>query len=328
MHEKTLIIGLGGCGLRIADMVSDKLSAEDKENCIFMGFDSEDNGQKYRLEKKLPVRKFLDIPDNDWFSPVPFPYYDGIDSRLGIRLSLNYSIYSGYLNDLASILLDEKPQRVILTGSFFGNTGSALIVPLILYIRNTLKNHVHTCGLFLLPEVFDPVFFSEREQEYARAKAYVVMRELNAYTADEAGILEKKYRIQMAMPRYQLRQWDYYQGRPLDLCFLMDANAEHNASMRETIESAAHFIHDLVHESFPDLEERLEADGVCRFAVINSSCTMTACRKPVQIPFFAKNGPYEQAFYQYNYHLVSSDPHKYKNYHNHDYVDFPDLDES
>ncbi|MBR3358609.1 MAG: hypothetical protein IKG46_12400 [Solobacterium sp.] len=328
MKEKTLIIGLGGSGLRIAEMISDKLSGEDRENCIFMGFDSEDNGQKHRLQKKLPVHTFLENPKDDWFPLVPFPYDDGIDSRVGIRLSLNYSIYWGYLNDLTSILMDEQPQRVILTGSFFGDAGSALIVPLSFYIRNTLKNPVHICGLFLLPEVFDPIFLSEREQEYARAKAYVVMRELHAYTADEAGLLKKKYRIRMALPRYQSRESDICQGRPLDLCFLMDANAEQNASMQETMESAAHFIRDLVHESFPDLEERLGADGVCRFAVINSSRTMTACRKPVQIPLFAKNGPYEQAFYQYKYHVVSSNFDKYKHYHSHNSVDFPDLDES
>ena len=74
-----------------------------------------------------------------------------------------------------------QAMRVILVGSLCGGTGSGLILPVSMYIRNYLitrfqQNAAIMRGFFLLPEVFYEVIHGQEEQNNLKANAYAALR--------------------------------------------------------------------------------------------------------------------------------------------------------
>ena len=84
-------------------------------------------------------------------------------------LHLDTAVRAGKMEQLHEAIQDlykveegqsEQALRVIIVSSLAGGTGSGLILPVALYIKNYLNTHFRqsaniTRGFFILPEVFD-----------------------------------------------------------------------------------------------------------------------------------------------------------------------------
>ena len=115
-----------------------------------------------------------------------------------------------------------------------GGTGSGLILPVAMYIRNYLATHFRqsaniTRGFFILPEVFYEVITGQTERNNLKANAYATLRELDAFLMKGDATLPERYAktVRMQFPRAASDGYEEYSIRPYDFCFLFDAqNAE------------------------------------------------------------------------------------------------------
>ena len=131
------------------------------------------------------------------------------------RLALNTTIQQGKmapLNEAIEELYKLKGQktvqapRVILAGSLCGGTGSGLILPVAMYIRNFMSTKLQQGsaiirGFFLLPEVFDGVIKTQIERNKLRSNAYAAVREIDAFMMKDDGSLPEKYDLHFMAPR-------------------------------------------------------------------------------------------------------------------------------
>ena len=92
------------------------------------------------------------------------------------------------IEDLYKLEGEENQQalRVIIVSSLAGGTGSGIILPVALYVRNYLKTHFAQAanivrGFFLLPEVFYGVIPGAAERNNLKCNAYATLRELDAF---------------------------------------------------------------------------------------------------------------------------------------------------
>ncbi|MBR3358685.1 MAG: hypothetical protein IKG46_12780 [Solobacterium sp.] len=256
MNAPTLIVGLGGSGSTIVQKVYQRATAKQRENIGFVIFDTDVNELR-GIEEKMPkirtiqistrltVGEYLDIDEyarDSWFPVNPILNAKALTEGAGqvrsvSRLALNTAIQQGRMSPLnESIeelykLTGEKTQqapRVIVTGSLCGGTGSGLILPVCLYIRNymtTKLQHGTTIirGFFLLPEVFDGVIRTQSERNNLKSNAYAAVREINAFMLKDADALPASYDLHFMAPRAGSTKLDEYTGNPMDFCFLFDA---------------------------------------------------------------------------------------------------------
>ena len=159
------------------------------------------------------------------------------------RLALETVIRAGKMEPLHEAIQDlykveedkvEQALRVVIVSSLAGGTGSGLILPIALYIRNYLATHYRqsaniTRGFFILPEVFYEVIPGTAERNNLRANAYATLRELDAFLMKGDKTLPPKYEntVRIEFPRVASEGYEEYDVRPYDFCFLFDAqNAE------------------------------------------------------------------------------------------------------
>ena len=258
MGAPTLIVGLGGTGCDIVKEIH-RIVKEDYEgtNISFVAFDTDANELReleksitsirtIQISKKLTVGQYL---DKDHFSrDTWFPVHRMLNSktmtdgagqvRSVSRLALNAAIKAGNMAPLEEAIKDlftltgdriEQAPRIIVTGSLCGGTGSGLILPICLYIRNYMANKmsIKACNIrafLLLPEVFDFVIKQQSERNNLRANAYAAVREINAFILKDAGSLSEKFNPRFFVPRAGSRRVDELTGSPMDYCFLYDTD--------------------------------------------------------------------------------------------------------
>lgn len=281
MNAPTIIIGLGGTGSKITERVAALVTPEQRENIAFACFDTDINELK-RLQKSSPFVKIIQTstrqmvgeylqqdPDskNTWF-PVNAilnnkPMTEGAAQVRSIsRLSLNPVIRSGKMKPLHEAIQSlykveedkaDQALRVIIVSSLAGGTGSGLILPIAMYVRNYLKNHYRqsaniTRGFFILPEVFHEVIEGQAERNNLSANAYATLRELDAFLMKGDHTLDKRYEnsVKLLFPKTASAGYEEYDVRPYDFCFLFDAqNAEGSKlnSFEQYLDHAANCIY-------------------------------------------------------------------------------------
>ena len=258
MDKPTIIIGLGGSGTRIAETVWQNASQQQKNSMPFFCMDSEKNCIE-NLREKTPSVHAVDLCERlrfqdclsleggagyDWFPMHPVLRIDPWSLRYlraAGRLSFHMAVRRGKLQMPDSILKDlcqaDQKIQVILTGSLCGYTGSALILPLSLYIRDYVKTElpgtsVRITGFFLLPEAFDTVVRSSKEHDDLKVNAYAVMREINAFSLADAGCLPDTYDFSLSIPCFGSDRTKELSGRPLDRCFLFSGRNGNGLQLR------------------------------------------------------------------------------------------------
>lgn len=279
MNAPTLLVGLGGTGSEIVQRVFERATPRQRENIGFVIFDTDVNELRTIEEKtpqirtvqtstRLTVGEYLDCDTyarDNWFPVNRILNGKALTEGAGqvravSRLALNTAIQQGKmapLDEAIEALYKLKGQktvqapRVILAGSLCGGTGSGLILPVAMYIRNFMSTKLQQGsaiirGFFLLPEVFDGVIKTQSERNNLRSNAYAAVREIDAFMMKDDGSLPAKYDLHFMAPRAGSRDQDEFTGRPMDFCFLFDAqnlNGMKLNSFEEYKEHAANCIY-------------------------------------------------------------------------------------
>ena len=262
MNAPTLLIGLGGTGCKIVERVSKLATPEQRESIAYAVFDTDVNdlrGIKERNPFIHTIQTSVKQTVGEYISKNPrasskwFPLNNILNKktmtegagqvRAISRLAFESAMKAGMLEPLHEALQslfkveEDKPDqsvRVIIVSSLAGGTGSGLILPVGLYLRQYLESHFHKSssifrGFFILPEVFYNVIQSLPERNNLKANAYAALRELDAFLMKADGTLNDKYKksVVIEMPSGAGGAYEDYSKSPYDYCFLFDAqNAE------------------------------------------------------------------------------------------------------
>lgn len=262
MNAPTLLVGLGGTGCKVIERVSKMVTEEQRNNIAFAVFDTDINDLRGIQERnpfiktiqtstKQSVGEYLnkDIHARDTWFPVNAilngkTLTEGAGQVRSIsRLALETVIRAGKMEPLHEAIQSlykveedkaEQALRVVIVSSLAGGTGSGLILPVAMYIRNYLSTRFRlnaniTRGFFILPEVFYEVISGQAERNNLKANAYATLRELDAFLMKGDSTLPERYAnsVVMQFPKVASDGYEEYNVRPYDFCFLFDAqNAE------------------------------------------------------------------------------------------------------
>lgn len=262
MIAPTLLVGLGGTGSKIVCRVANLVSDEQRDNLAFAVFDTDINELRdiqrrnpfvktIQTSTKLSVGEYLNIDTHardTWFPVNAILNSKTLTEGAGqvraiSRLAFDTALRAGKMEPLHEAIQDlykldegrsEQALRVIIVSSLAGGTGSGLILPVALYIKNYLATHFRqsaniTRGFFILPEVFEEVIPGQAERNNLRSNAYATLRELDAFLMKGDATLPDMYKasVKMEIPRVASAGYEDYTIRPYDFCFLFDAqNAE------------------------------------------------------------------------------------------------------
>lgn len=257
MIAPTIIIGLGGIGsdicCRVSRQVKDK---EQRKRIRFVCIDTDVNDLGHRKEEDsriitiqtsapYMVSNYLDTNTNardNWF-PVhnilmgKTPTEGAGQVRAISRLAFEEAVKEGRMTALDKAIeelyfLDgaSAPQavRVIIVSTLAGGTGSGIVLPVALYVRNFLQTRFRKSasvirGFFLLPEI---MFGNKSPEECGSlcCNAYASMRELDAFMRRGDGALEgPKYReLALKLPNPSTGEYVDYKVSPFNFCFLYD----------------------------------------------------------------------------------------------------------
>lgn len=258
MNAPTLIVGLGGTGSKIALKVANKVSEDQRQKLGFAVFDTDVNELREIREKnpfvhtiqtstKLSVGEYLDIDKHardTWFPVNPILNSKTLTEGAGqvravSRMAFETAVRAGKMEELHRAIEDlykleggeyEQALRVIIVSSLAGGTGSGLILPVALYIKNFLATRFRqsaniTRGFFLLPEVFYGVIPGQAERNNLKSNAYATLRELDAFLMKGDSTLPDRYQnsVKIEFPMTSSEGFEEYRVRPYDFCFLFDA---------------------------------------------------------------------------------------------------------
>lgn len=281
MIAPTLLVGLGGTGSKIVCRVSKLVSEEQRDHLGFAVFDTDINELRdiqqanpfikiIQTSTRLSVGEYLNIDTHardTWFPVNAILNSKTLTEGAGqvraiSRLAFDTAVRAGKMEQLHEAIQElykveegqsEQALRVIIVSSLAGGTGSGLILPVALYIKNYLATHFRqsaniTRGFFILPEVFDEVIPGQAERSSLRSNAYATLRELDAFLMKGDDTLPPQYRdsVKMEFPRAASAGYEEYKVRPYDFCFLFDAqNAEGSKlnSFNQYLDHAANCIY-------------------------------------------------------------------------------------
>lgn len=262
----TLFIGAGGTGCRILKRMAEMCRPGETENVSFVGLDTNVNdlaslsnsaAHIYHIQTSTTqtVGDYLNY-DRDallnWFPKNAVMYDKTVSEGAGqvraiSRLALNATIKTGRIQPLYDAIDDlfrktgqemKQALRVVIVSTASGGTGSGIILPLSMLVRDYVKTKYPNTGiivraLVLLPETLDSVIKSTVEKESQRRNAYATIKEINAFMMKGSGIMDvdediKRFRdlhIDVAIAGSEERK--SLALLPFDFCFLMDGqNAE------------------------------------------------------------------------------------------------------
>ena len=258
MIAPTLLVGLGGTGSKIVCRVSKMVTEEQRKHIGFAVFDTDINELReiqaenpfiktIQTSTKLTVGEYLNIDTHardTWFPVNGILNSKSLTEGAGqvraiSRLALDTAIRAGNMEPLHNAIEElyklegnsgEQALRVVIVSSLAGGTGSGLILPVALYLKNYLATKFQasaniTRGFFILPEVFYEVIRGQTERNNLRCNAYAALRELDAFLMKGDKTLPDKYEktVKIEFPRVGSNDVEEYDVRPYDFCFLFDA---------------------------------------------------------------------------------------------------------
>ncbi|MBE6779045.1 MAG: hypothetical protein E7541_06640 [Ruminococcaceae bacterium] len=258
MIAPTLLVGLGGTGSKVVCRVSQMVTEEQRQRIGFAVFDTDINELReireanpfiktVQTSTKLSVGEYLNIDTHardTWFPVNAILNSKTLTEGAGqvraiSRLALDTAIRAGNMEPLHAAIEDlykleeeqsDQALRVIIVSSLAGGTGSGLILPVAMYIKNFLATRFQqsaniTRGFFILPEVFYEVIRGQAERNNLKCNAYATLRELDAFLMKGDATLPDKYAdtVHLEFPRVGSGEFEEYNVRPYDFCFLFDA---------------------------------------------------------------------------------------------------------
>jgi hypothetical protein len=258
MLAPTLIVGLGGRGSEIVAKVAEMITNEQKKRINFVVFDTDFN-ELEQIKRKYPhirtvqtstnmtVGDYLHLDEytRDNSFPVNANLYrktlsEGAGQVRAIsHLAFVTAMKRGYMEPLDDAIydlykLESEPStqvlRVIIVSTLAGGTGSGLILPVSMYIKQFLKTKIQipgsiTRGFFILPEILYGVVTAEPMKNAFKANAYAVLRELNAFILKADDNLPRRYKnkVHLMFPKVGTNEFEEYDVLPMDFSFMFDA---------------------------------------------------------------------------------------------------------
>jgi hypothetical protein len=259
MVAKTLIVGLGGIGSEITARLAAKIPDELRERINLVIIDTDVNTLEplarkshggftaIQISTKNTVGTYLykdEYTCNNSF-PLNKVLYDKVLTEgagqvraishlafIDAMMRKEFRALDDAITDLYKIEHEahEQALRVIIVSSLAGGTGSGLILPVSLYIRNFIRTKMNmpgniTRGFFILPEVIFGKVSDEKNRERFRTNAYAVLRELNAFIMKADGNLPERYKdsVKLMFPMDDAGNMEEYNVLPLDYAFMFDA---------------------------------------------------------------------------------------------------------
>lgn len=277
----TLIVGLGGMGLKVVRIIAERAEAEGLADVEFVVMDTDvndlraikaENPRIYTVQTSPTGTVGAALDQNQHARDQWFPLNDGLTGkpftegagqvRAVSRLAFDHAVSQGAMSELEKAIEKlhgisgetmRQEMRIIITGSICGGTGSGLVLPAAMYIRNYLimryqDNSAIIRGFFLEPDVIFDVITDEEERNSLRCNAYATLRELDAFFRKEySGDSDELKHVVFNAPQPGLgERVDYPNILPYHFVFLMDAinnEGEHLPSYNAYLEHAAESIY-------------------------------------------------------------------------------------
>lgn len=266
VEAPTLFVGVGGTGSGIVQAVAEMCKPGELENINFVCMDTNVNDLSgvaksgahiytVQTSNTQTVGGYLDYDQDalrNWFPKNAVLYDKTVSEGAGqvraiSRLSLNSTIKTGKIRPLQNAIDDlfrktgkamKQAMRCVLVSTASGGTGSGILLPLAMYIRDYVKNKYPNTSLIvrslvMLPETLDSVIDSSVERDSQRRNAYATIKEINAFMMKGSGFFD----IDEDLKRYSNLHLDFTNPGtdelrslsllPFDFCFLLDGqNAE------------------------------------------------------------------------------------------------------
>lgn len=282
----TLFVGVGGTGCKIVKKVADLCAPEEKENINFLCLDTNvndlsdvANGKSkiywVQTSNTQTVGSYLDYDEEarkKWFPKNAVMYDKTVSEGAGqvraiSRLALNSTIKTGKIRPLYDSIDDlfrktgkdmKQAMRVVIASTASGGTGSGIILPLSMFIRDYVKEKYPNTSLIvrsliLLPETLDSVIDSQTERDSQARNAYATVKELNAFMIKGSGFIDLDEDLKQFSDLHvnvSIAGSDKQKSLsllPMDFCFLMDGQDAEDSTMisiGQYIEQAAQALYE------------------------------------------------------------------------------------
>jgi len=266
----TLFVGVGGTGCKIVKKVADLCAPEEKENINFLCLDTNvndlsniANGKSkiywVQTSNTQTVGSYLDYDEEarkKWFPKNAVMYDKTVSEGAGqvraiSRLALNSTIKTGRIRPLYEAIDDlfrktgkdmKQAMRVVIASTASGGTGSGIILPLSMFIRDYVKEKYPNTSLIvrsliLLPETLDSVIDSQTERDSQARNAYATVKELNAFMMKGSGFIDLDDDLKQFSDLHvnvSVAGSDKQKSLallPMDFCFLMDGQDAEDSTM-------------------------------------------------------------------------------------------------
>ena len=282
----TLFVGVGGTGCKIVKKVCDLCAPEEKENINFLCLDTNvndlsdvANGKSkiywVQTSNTQTVGSYLDYDEEarkKWFPKNAVMYDKTVSEGAGqvraiSRLALNATIKTGKIRPLYDSIDDlfrktgkdmKQAMRVVIASTASGGTGSGIILPISMFIRDYVKERYPNTSLIvraliLLPETLDSVIDSQTERDSQARNAYSTIKELNAFMMKGSGFIDLDDDLRQFNDLHvnvSIAGSDKQKALsllPMDFCFLMDGQDAEDSTMisiGQYIEQAAQALYE------------------------------------------------------------------------------------
>jgi hypothetical protein len=279
----TILIGLGGIGNSIANMVYGSVPPEHRGRVAIHAFDTDANSLSQldylrncatQTSTNHSVGEYIDANSEltKWFPPNTHLRRKGMTEGAGqvravSRLAFRSAMAEGKLNAMwdgierifpVDSQSNQHSVRVIIISSLVGGTGSGIFLQIALYLREMLERKLGTDsvlirGAFLLPDILVRSNTLDRnEWEAVQGNGYASLKELNAITLSASGHKKQNVTIEL---EYRPNQIDL-EGRtahaitdkhlPYDFCFLYDyenTKGQHLTNVSEYMDQVARSVY-------------------------------------------------------------------------------------
>lgn len=266
----TLFVGVGGTGCKIVKKVADLCAPAEKENINFLCLDTNvndlsdvANGKSkiywVQTSNTQTVGSYLDYDEEarkKWFPKNAVMYDKTVSEGAGqvraiSRLALNSTIKTGKIRPLYDAIDDlfrktgkdmKQAMRVVIASTSSGGTGSGILLPLSMFIRDYVKEKYPNTSLIvrsliLLPETLDSVIDSQTERDSQARNAYATIKELNAFMMKGSGFIDLDEDLKQFSNLHvnvSIAGSDSQKALsllPVDFCFLMDGQDAEDSTM-------------------------------------------------------------------------------------------------
>jgi len=310
----TLIVGLGGVGSQITEKLSAMITdPKQQERINFVVLDTDINelrkiereSSNGRGKKVITIQTSTNMTVGDYlhldshtrensFPVNPNLYRKTLSEGAGQVRAISHLAFvtamkRGLLNPLDEAIYDlyklesvpsTQVLRVIIVSTLAGGTGSGLILPVSMYIKQFLKTKIQipgsiTRGFFILPEILYGAVTTEPMRNAFRANAYAVLRELNAFILKADNNLPERYKdkVKLEFPKVGTNEFEEYDVLPMDFSFMFDAQNIEGKKLNSTAQYLQHAATCIYAQSIGPMNTRSNSseDNVIRTLVAGKS---------------------------------------------------------